>query len=44
MDRYPYLDPSVTERVDQHNKECYTELAQEGMPPSGTFCLPGVSP
>jgi hypothetical protein len=44
MDQYPYLDPLVTERVDQHDEECYAELAQEGMPPSGSFGLPGVSP
>jgi hypothetical protein len=44
MDRYPYLDPSVVKRVDQHDEECYTKLAQEGMPPSGSFRLPGVSP
>jgi hypothetical protein len=44
MDRYPYLDPLVVERVDQHDKERYTRLAQEGMPPSGSFCLPGVNP
>jgi hypothetical protein len=44
MDHYPYLDPSVTERVNQHDKEHHAELAQEGMPPSGSFCLPGISP
>ena len=44
MDRYPYLNPSVAERVDQYDDECYTRLAQEGMPPSGSFHLPGVNP
>jgi hypothetical protein len=44
MDQYPYLNPLVAERVTQYNEERYTELAQEGMPPSGSFRLPRINP